>query len=184
MLATPASAHAELIGSTPAAGATIDIAPLSISLVFSDDINPQFAAIAVAVGGSEPVEVLLQVKGAEVVVDLPVEVVATSSAEPTSWTTSYRVVSQDGHPITGTIDFTVAPAPSGAVAPDPSHSPDPTSATPSATPPESRPAGGRPATTGDSGLSGGQLLGAAGLVLAGGFGVLLLVTRRRSSGSS
>ncbi|WP_054248158.1 copper resistance CopC family protein [Rhodococcus opacus] len=114
-----AQAHSELISSSPAADSVLDFGPPGVELVFNQNIQNQFVNVSVTapdgtqVGQGEP-----SVQGAKVL--LPV-VDGIGSGQ---YTVGYRVISEDGHPITGTYSFTLAlPAPpvsqAGAAAPAP-----------------------------------------------------------------
>ncbi|WP_298458377.1 copper resistance CopC family protein [uncultured Cellulomonas sp.] len=108
----PAAAHTELTGSDPAAGSSVSELPAAVTLTFNDTVAPQFATVAVAVAGGDPVEVPATVDGAQVLADI--STLDTTAQGAGAWQVVYRVVAADGHPITGTIDFTVtvtAPAP-------------------------------------------------------------------------
>lgn len=117
----PAQAHSSLIGSTPASDATLAGAPDSIELQFNQSINTAFATVTltdrdgVQRGDSEAM-----VDGARVRLAIPEPLAAGS------YTVAYRVISADGHPITGSYGFAVTsgagPAPSSAAPPTPSPS--------------------------------------------------------------
>lgn len=99
--AGPAAAHASLVSSTPTQDAQVGPAPRQVSFTFSEEVQePAFVAVSGPDGGSllagDPV-----VDGATVTQD-----VAAGGAG--TWTAAYRVVSEDGHPITGEITFDVA----------------------------------------------------------------------------
>ena len=96
----PASAHTELVRSDPRDGQTLGQAPQSVALTFSDDIAAEFAGVTLSVSGSEPAELPTRTQGPEVVAEIP-------EGAAGSWRLAYRVVSADGHPISGTIGFTV-----------------------------------------------------------------------------
>ena len=122
MSAPQAAAHSGLTGSDPAEGSRVT-APEAITLVFADDVEPTFAQVTVAVDGAEPVTLDSRVTGAEVRATPP-----AGSAATQQWKVAYRVVSGDGHPITGTIGFTVTgtkPAASSTPTPTPTRSPSP-----------------------------------------------------------
>lgn len=127
--ASPASAHDELIGSDPAAGGTLDALPAQLTLTFSAEIADDEGASVVEVtdaagtsltGGTPTVRdnVLTQPLAG-----------AASGAVKVLW----KVVSSDGHPISGEYSFTVegAPAPTETAAPTPTET---TAPTPSAEP--------------------------------------------------
>ena len=135
VFAPPASAHDELIGSDPAADSSIDALPGKLTLTFS-------AAIATDAGASE-----VQVTDAEGRVLAEVAPVAQDNTltQPLSGEASgavtvlWKVVSSDGHPISGEFTFTVtaAPTPTETAEPTvaPSETAEPTQApTPTAQP--------------------------------------------------
>ncbi|BBY29264.1 copper resistance CopC family protein [Mycolicibacterium sediminis] len=161
--AAGAGAHTTLAGSDPADGASLPTAPRTVTLTFSEDINPAFANIAVsAADGANRVSGPAKVDGprlsAPVDADLP----------GGEYTIGYRVVSADGHPVTGSIRFTVAAAPG---APTASAAPAPA--------PESAPAD----ETGPLGADSTTSIlaaGAAGLLLAG--GIVFWQSRKRRGG--
>lgn len=96
-----AEAHDQLIRSTPESGAVLDAAPTEASLVFSGTISELGSEVALLRGGA-PVELSdeLKVDGAEVKVALP-------ALEDGAYELNWRVVSSDGHPISGTVPFTI-----------------------------------------------------------------------------
>lgn len=101
--APPAAAHDELIGSNPTAGQHLDTAPTNVQLTFSADVLTIGAAVIVVDdSGKDWVTGEPAIRGG---------VVSTSleSAMPASgYEIRWRVVSSDGHPISGVIPFTVA----------------------------------------------------------------------------
>jgi methionine-rich copper-binding protein CopC len=178
VLAPVAQAHSELVSSDPADGATLDAPPASVSFTFNEDLLPDFVRlIATDPAGVTGDLAVTAVEGPTVTADWP------AGAGVGQWTVSYRVVSQDGHPIEGGITFSYAapapttstPAPTSAApttAAPSSASPAPTSAAPS---PSASPAAD--ASGGSSGLLiAGLAVGAIIIVGA----VLALVARRRS----
>ncbi|WP_168176529.1 copper resistance CopC family protein [Williamsia sp. 1135] len=101
--AGPAAAHSSLVSSNPAADSVLEQPPTSIELVFNQDISESFATIAVRDGTDAQVEVSApSVAGPVVTARLPAGLAAGG------FTVGYRVVSADGHPITGEFTFTVA----------------------------------------------------------------------------
>lgn len=104
---TPARAHAALLSSTPADGASVATLPAQSTLTFSEDINPDFAQTVVQ-GSGGPVTVSPTVSGPVVTVPLPSDLGSGKIA------VRYRVVSKDGHPIAGEIGFTVGTGAGGS----------------------------------------------------------------------
>ncbi|MET9953658.1 copper resistance CopC family protein [Streptomyces sp. NPDC006339] len=101
----PAAAHTDLNGSDPANGALLDAVPRTVTLTFSDPMTQKYAQLAVtgpdgaALGDGAPA-----VAGREVTLKLQ----AANGAG--RYTVGYRVVSADGHPVSGKSVFTVRPA--------------------------------------------------------------------------
>jgi len=126
--------HARLLSSAPADGATLDTVD-QVVLTFNEDANPDFVAVRVAgpAGG--------EAEGAPTVDGPTVTQPLSAPLEAGEHTVTYRVVSNDGHPISGTLTFTttasaVAPSPTPSTAePTPSEASSTASATP--TPSES-----------------------------------------------
>lgn len=107
---SPAVAHTELIGSTPASGLKLETAPRMASLEFSGDVDASFATVLLSVDGrpSRPLEVTAGPSASVLRAALPSIDVPGSTA--TRWRIDYRVTSVDGHPIQGDITFTVTAA--------------------------------------------------------------------------
>jgi len=105
--ATPASAHASLVRSSPANGSTVTSAPSRVTLTFDDAITR--AAIVVTDSTGHRVD-----RGATRVVGT-VAAVDVDLADAGRYAIAYRVVSDDSHPVTHTLSFAFAPT--GSVAP-------------------------------------------------------------------
>jgi hypothetical protein len=102
LVASPAAAHNELIASSPTDKTTLDTAPTEIVLEFDQPVQTEFGLVAVldATG-------LHHEQGEPEVVGSTVTQ-ALGALNAGSYEISYRVSSADGHPITGTLTFTVA----------------------------------------------------------------------------
>ncbi|WP_244899329.1 copper resistance CopC family protein [Rhodococcus zopfii] len=119
--AGPAQAHSALIGSTPAAEAALAAPPDRIELQFNQPINASFATVTVTDGdGTQRGGSRVDVAGDRV------QVAVLEPLTPGEYTVGYRVVSADGHPITGSYTFTVTAAAGAAAAPVPSVATSPT----------------------------------------------------------
>jgi copper resistance protein C len=176
LVATAAQAHDYLVSSTPEQGATLDAPPTQVSVEFNTSIGERFAQVAVVGPDGTTYQ------QGDPVVDGPrvTQAVAPIPAGSTV-TISYRVVSSDGHPIGGTVGFTVAEqagdtSPDDPVAtaqPTPTDVVEPAAVTDSAT-------GGASETDGDGSTPIGWLIAlfAASAVLAG--LATFVVSRRRS----
>ncbi len=109
--ATSASAHSGLTSSTPADGSVISEAPASISFTFDEELLPDADSISLnAADGTNVISAKVQPTGNTVELPLPADLQAGE------YQAAYRVVSADGHPVTGAIGFTYAPADAGASA--------------------------------------------------------------------
>lgn len=96
--AGPAAAHDALVGSDPADGASLDIAPTQVRLAFTEAPRAAVATVTGPAGDrweARPAEVL----GNEVTV--PLRPLGPAGV----YTVGFRVVSSDGHPVTGTVRF-------------------------------------------------------------------------------
>ena len=117
--AAPAAAHTELRSSPPADGQHLAGAPEVVELVFAQPIADKFARVVARTSpGGPPTELAVVVDGARVSATVPPDLTAVPPLNRTVWTVSYRVVSEDGHPITGQLRFTVAPAPATTASPE------------------------------------------------------------------
>ncbi len=100
-LSSPASAHATLVSTDPAEGAVLQAAPEQVLLTFSEAVRgvPDGVQVFDAQGGL--LEVSATVTGAELTVALP------GSLDDGTTVVVWRVVSEDGHPISGSLTFSV-----------------------------------------------------------------------------
>jgi len=113
-LATPAFAHNQLIGSNPENEATVQQSPSVLELTFDQPVQKGEGLNSVAVTGPDgstwstgPVEVSSNVVTATV-----------DELGPTGeYTIGYRILSADGHPVSGEVVFTLATAGDGTPAP-------------------------------------------------------------------
>lgn len=105
--ATPASAHAVLVSSSPAASAVVPSGPAEVALTFSEGVRKVPGKIRViAPDGSRADRGEPTFSGA--VVTIPVD---PSGARGT-YLVSYRVISADSHPVSGAFTYSVgAPSP-------------------------------------------------------------------------
>jgi copper transport protein len=95
-----AFAHAVLIASEPADGALLSAPPKQVSLNFSEVIAPLALRLLDATGKITPLKTYRQ-EQQSLIVGMPSEVgVGTSIL-------SWRVTSQDGHPVGGTVSFSI-----------------------------------------------------------------------------
>lgn len=100
--AVPASAHDKLISSDPASDQRLAEAPVEVSLTFSADVLDMGAAVVVSdAAGTEWVSAAPTVDGPTVTA------VLDPGMPDAGYEIRWRVVSSDGHPISGVVPFTV-----------------------------------------------------------------------------
>ena len=129
--------HARLLGSAPKDGSTLETAD-EVTLEFNEEVDPTFVQVTVegpegSQGQGEP-----EVDGRAVTQALSPDLPAGEHL------VTYRVVSTDGHPVSGTVAFRTtagpspSPEPTASVTPTPgvtaSGAPSPAESAPSATP--------------------------------------------------
>jgi copper transport protein len=102
-----AFAHASLVDSNPVDGAVLSAAPSTITLTFDEPVSPLVLTLVEGSGTSS--KVTSRVEGNNVIVDVP------PTAVKGSYVLSWRVVSLDGHPVKGSVVFSVG-APSATPA--------------------------------------------------------------------
>jgi methionine-rich copper-binding protein CopC len=144
--AAPASAHDQLVGTDPAAGSTVDAVPAQITLTFNEKVLPDAGATAIVVtsAGGTPVQ-----EGDPVVSDTTVTQAIVTPADPDgTYTVEWKVVSSDGHPVSGDFSFTVSgasPSPTPTPTPTPTQTAIAPTPTPTSTPAPPADGGGVPA---------------------------------------
>lgn len=165
--ATPAQAHTSLTSSDPAKGATVT-SPTRIRLTFAEPVRFTGVVVVDAHGGHHE-------SGKAQAVDNHVTQQVAGVLSPGAYTVGWRVVSPDGHPVTGEYKFTVQ---AGATAPASSApaSSAPAQPAPSTVPPTTPAAGG----AAKSSSAGWWWIGLVILVVALGGGGLALARRRSS----
>ncbi len=184
--ASAASAHSVLVSMSPKDKAIVSTPPTRVVLTFNEDVNVEFSIIKVVDGSGASVA-----SGSTQVVGGVVSLALRPRLANGTYTVRYKVVSTDGHPVSGTTTFTVA----GSTAPTTSSAPSPSttaSAAPSASPLGSDVASSAPLATDDRAATaspdtgGSAMLWVVGIVvvlaLLGG-GLVTLLRRRRSSGA-
>jgi len=176
--ATPSGlvTHSRLLGATPADGSRVDTAE-EVVLAFNEEVDEQFVKVTVEGPDGAEVDGDPQVDGREVTQPLAADLPAGKH------TVTYRVVSADGHPISGKVSFTTTTAPSPSPSPSPTASggasvtPSP-SATPTAAPTTTPTVDAAPAS--DDGGTAPWIWVLLGVVVLA--GLLALSTRWRALG--
>lgn len=165
-----AQAHTGLQSSTPADGEQLTAPPDSVTLTFSQAVNAEY--VQVAVTGPDGTSIATgpaRVEGP--VVTQPVTATADGAH-----TVAFRVVSVDGHPVSGQLAFTlngVGPAPTGAAPPSSTPAPDAEAS-------DTAEAAAEPAAaTQDTSATGWWIGLAAVVVVAAGLLAATLLRRRR-----
>lgn len=103
MSATPAFAHDELLGTTPAQDAVVETAPTELELTFSGVLIDEPGATEIVVLGPSCEDLT----SADPELDGTRVRQAIEAAPDGAITVQWRVVSSDGHPISGEYAFTV-----------------------------------------------------------------------------
>jgi copper transport protein len=109
LLALPqaALAHAQFLGASPAQDAVVPRAPQAVTLDFSEPVSPAALRWVAPDGSTSEAAPLAEAEPGRVSVAPP----PAAGGEGT-WLLSWRVVSLDGHPVTGTLQFSIgAPSP-------------------------------------------------------------------------
>lgn len=98
--AGPAAAHAALIGASPSKGSTISAVPPEVTLRFNEEIGKEFATVTVKGPEGQVSTGKAEVEGPRVY-----QAINPEMAEG-KYTVAYRVVSKDGHAVSGSYNFT------------------------------------------------------------------------------
>src|SRR5665811_323354 len=104
--AASASAHAELVKITPDVDAELTTAPKDVVLEFSEPVNTSFTTVVVTSAAGASVT-----SGKPTVVGTKVTQALVPRMAAGVYRVAFRVVSNDGHPVTGESGFTLTPAP-------------------------------------------------------------------------
>jgi copper resistance protein C len=134
VLGGPAAAHTGLQSSAPADGEALTSAPDTVTLTFATAVASEFAQVAVTGPDGQSITTgEAAVEGA--VVRQPV-----SPGGDGTYAVAYRVVSDDGHPVSGELSFTLTgtgavPAETDAAEPTEASTPAPSTTTAAAASP-------------------------------------------------
>lgn len=167
-----AGAHTAMTASDPAEGSTQVTVPNRITLTFNEDINATFANVVLNdADGRNWLASPPQVQGPQLSVTLGPDPIPNGV-----YTVGYRVLSADGHPVSGSYTFTLDAPVTNQSAPNPNTTT--TTATAPAAPAQPAPS---PADA-DTGTSTAILLAAVAGVAAGGvIAAWRAIKRRRSA---
>lgn len=103
VLASAARAHAELVAASPASGSVVHAPPTRVVLTFSEPVSTSFATVSVTDGAGRSVD-----EGRATVDGAMVTQALTPGLPSGGYAVSYRIVSDDGHPVSDTYAFTLA----------------------------------------------------------------------------
>ena len=96
-----AHAHATVVSSNPSEGTVVDTLPAEVTITFDENIaTPAFVSV-IASDGTNLAE------GSPTILDATVTQPVRSSTATGTYTLSYRVVSADSHPLSGSLTFGV-----------------------------------------------------------------------------
>ncbi|MFK4034439.1 copper resistance protein CopC [Nonomuraea wenchangensis] len=152
-----AQAHNVLVGSDPRDGATLTAAPERVTLVFDQAVRQGYAQIGVTgADGSSWAD------GDAVVAAERVSVKLKPLPGGGAYVVGYRILSADGHPVTGKLTFTLAPA--AAASPAPAAAPEAVAASDAA---GASGAAAEAAANGGAGMAVVWIVGALVLLAAG-----------------
>jgi copper transport protein len=98
----PASAHAELIGTEPASGAVMAEAPSEVVLRFTENVSVEADGVRILGADGERRDAG-DARAAGAVVTVPLDGTLARGGYVVAW----RVISADGHPISGAYQFSV-----------------------------------------------------------------------------
>lgn len=174
VVATPVSAHDVLVSTSPTDGGTVDEPIDAVELTFNNPVSNEFAQVTVLDGNQTSYQ-----QG-------PPEVVGPTVTQPVgalpdgTYDVSFRIVSSDGHPVSGTFTFTVTGAGGGGQSSPQADTDAPPAADDAATPAAAA------TTNDDGGLSGMTAIGlvAGGLVIIAGVGYFATGGRKRGADAS
>lgn len=98
----PAAAHAVLLGTAPAEGSVVTTVTTAVTLTFNEPVRAQFSTVAVT-GPRDHAYSDGELSVRDTVVHQPVHPLRSGE-----YRVAWRVVSADGHPISGAFSFSVA----------------------------------------------------------------------------
>ncbi len=104
-----ASAHADLVSSNPRNGARLKAAPTAIDVTFGELITIDAPAPSIVSSTGVTLASAVQLKGSTITLT------PTSRLARGDYAVTWRIISDDGHPVSGAIAFSVgSPGPKGA----------------------------------------------------------------------
>lgn len=114
-----AYAHTQLVSTEPSLGTQLQSAPTRVVLTFNAEVEAAYSSAAVIAGNADPQDLTIDVDGGRLVAEVPPAAPSVgASGDAVPWTLLYRVVSVDGHPVSGQVSFSVLPGSDAAAAQD------------------------------------------------------------------
>jgi copper transport protein len=103
VLAAPAGAHAQLLSTDPVAGATLPDGPDAVTIRFTEEVHAPKGSVRVYDGSGDRIDDgdLAQVEGGKALR------LAVPELDDGGYVVTWRVVSEDGHPISGGVTWRV-----------------------------------------------------------------------------
>jgi copper resistance protein C len=167
----PASAHSELVETTPAAGSTVKEAPTDVELVFGEGVQEQGGSIVVSLQ-----DTVVSQENTFAVQNNVATVQLQDADEPGTYRVEFRVVSADGHTLRDTFTYALkGSTPAATSSADPAEAP--------ATTPDTSPLAGEPSDEDGSGAVV-WVLGAGAIGLALVAALIAVAVRGRRDRSS
>ena len=108
--ATGAFAHASLVATEPVDGSVLAVAPKTVQLRFNEAVAPGVIRLIDSAGK-------VRDDATAHVVDRTIEIVLPSELPRGTQLVSYRVISEDGHPVGGSMVFSIGAATAAATVP-------------------------------------------------------------------
>jgi methionine-rich copper-binding protein CopC len=108
LIPSSAAAHSSRVETNPEHGATLETLPAEATVTFNE--APKTADVVLARPDGKVDKLKTQVVGSTVKVRLP------ANGPRGAYTLSYRVVSADGHPVSGSVTFRVTAGPAASTA--------------------------------------------------------------------
>ena len=102
LLPSLAFAHSELSGSTPAAGARLTVAPTEFVLRFNEPVQVTALRLIDAAGQALPLQ-----RAGDATPAREARATPAAALPPGALRLEWRAISADGHPIRGTLRFTL-----------------------------------------------------------------------------
>ncbi|RVT57120.1 copper resistance protein CopC [Niallia taxi] len=114
-----ASAHAYIVNSSPSENESLDDSPTKATIEYNEKIQSGFAVLNVTNSAGEKVD-----EGNVTVEDKTISVDLKANLKNDVYTMEWRVVSADGHSITGLVPFSIGELPEGVVLPQEQYTAD------------------------------------------------------------